>query len=391
MKLTGQFVRRAVCPEGKIEIVYWDDSRKGLGLRVHSKGTKTWICYFRHNRKQYKISLGHPPAVTVREARRLHAECMAKLDQGENPHDDAQPEPTMNDLALRYIDRHVKGLKRGHDIIGAIEKRILPRFGSLPVSAVRRLDVDKLHKDIGKDYPVQANRILAYLSGMFNFAKKMGILPAGAENPAAFVEKFPEKKRTVWVTPEVMTKLLEALQSEDVLARAAILLFRTTGLRHRELIHRRWEDVDWEHKILNLADTKSGRPFMAPLSDAALEILKGIPRVYGNPYIFPGRHEGQPLREFPRRALQRIRQHVGMQIRVHDLRRTFGSWLANSGVSLKVIAGLLNQSTQSVTDSVYAQLANDPLRQAASVVGEKLQQIVVGDTIRRIVATEENK
>ncbi|MFB3787758.1 MAG: tyrosine-type recombinase/integrase [bacterium] len=380
MKLTDRFIRNVSCPAGSIEKVYWDDRRRGLGLRVHAQGTKTFIIHYRYKGKQYKISLGHPPEMSVRQAHSRYSEFMLNLDRGKNPKEEVVAnEISMGDLVYTYLDRHARMLKSGPAQKWALEKWVVPRWGEWPASSIRRLDVDELHKEIGRTSPVMANRLVSLLHVIFSFAKKWGVLKTSEENPATFIERFPEKKRTVWVVPEDMDKLIRALEPENVLIRAAILLYLTTGLRNRELVRRRWEDIDWERKILILTETKSKRPFLLPLSDAALEILKGIPRFLGNPYIFPSNKKGRPWTQFPRNALLRIRSRIGMNITVHDLRRTYGSWLASSGISLKIIAGLLNQTSQSITDSVYSQLANDPLREAASIVGEKIRQIAEGE------------
>jgi hypothetical protein len=140
-----------------------------------------------------------------------------------------------------------------------------------------------------------------------------------------------------------MPVFIHALEAEDnEYARHGLWLLLLTGLRMRELLKARWEDIDWETGTLFIGLTKNGEPLLAPLSDPALARLKAIPRVADNPYIICGQTRGHPLTGL-RRPLERIVQRAGLpSIRVHDIRRTVGSWLAQAGVSLHLIGDVLN-------------------------------------------------
>jgi integrase len=60
-----------------------------------------------------------------------------------------------------------------------------------------------------------------------------------------------------------------------------------TGARLREILDARWDQVDIERGVIFLADSKTGRKPVY-LSSAAIEVLAGLPRIEGNPYIVPG-------------------------------------------------------------------------------------------------------
>jgi len=146
-----------------------------------------------------------------------------------------------------------------------------------------------------------------------------------------------------------------------------------TGLRKSELLNSRCADVDWNHEELTIQDTKNGRPHHLPLSSAALALLRQLPRQEGNPFVFPGREDGKNLVNIDK-AWRRIRTEAGVpDVRLHDLRRTVGSWLAQSGNSLHLIGRVLNHRTASTTQ-VYARFGNDQVRDAL----ESLDQNILG-------------
>ena len=85
-------------------------------------------------------------------------------------------------------------------------------------------------------------------------------------------------------------------QEDNDYARHGIWLLLLTGLRCNELLKAKWEDIDWDMGTLFIGLTKNGEPLLAPISEAAMERLKIIPRTSDNPYIICGRLRGQYLR-----------------------------------------------------------------------------------------------
>ena len=117
--------------------------------------------------------------------------------------------------------------------------------------------------------------------------------------------------------------------------------------------------------------TKNGEPLLAPISDAAMDRLRVIPRISDNPYIICGRLPGQYLRSLGdpfRRALKR----AGLvNLRIHDLRRTVGSWLAQDGQSLHLIGDVLNHRDPKTTAG-YAYFQTKQRRDALTGHGSRV-------------------
>ena len=270
-------------------------------------------------------------------------------------------------------ERHAKIHKKSwQDDQRAINKYILPRWANHKVRNLRRSDVALMHHQVGRIYPYAANRLLEVISKMFELAKVWGFLDDGAINPARGIPRFKEESRDRYITPEELPRLAEALDNEpNLYARFAIWLYLLTGLRKSELLNCQWDDIDWDGEEISIRDTKNGRPHYLPLSSPAMTLLRQLPRHVGNPHIFPGRESGQHIVNIDK-AWRRIRRAADIEdVRLHDLRRTVGSWLAQSGNSLHLIGRVLNHRTPSTTQ-IYARFANDQVRDALEALGKNL-------------------
>jgi len=136
------------------------------------------------------------------------------------------------------------------------------------------------------------------------------------------------------------------------------------GPRRGELLCARWPDVDLAARTWRLPTTKAGRPHLLPLPTPAVTILESLPSRDQADWLFPSPAAASGHLEEPKKAWQRIRDRAQVpDVRVHDLRRTLGSWLAASGYGLPLIGRVLNH-TQPATTAVYARLDLEPVRQA---------------------------
>jgi integrase len=267
------------------------------------------------------------------------------------PKDTLKAAGTVKSLAEAYIGRHAK-LKKGTwaDDEAYLARHLLPRFGSRLALAITTDDMATLHAEIGSKHPYAANRLLEIVRKMYNLGRKWGLVPIDKANPASGVERFPETKRRRFVTPDELPQLSNAIEQEfDEYVRHAIWLLLLTGLRRGELLNAKWSDIDWKQRTLSIPKTKNGEALLAPLSHAAIARLKVVPRMQENPYIICGRKAGQPLVNL-NDAWNRIRAAAGLHdLRIHDLRRTVGSWLVRDGASLHLVGSVLNHKDQKTT------------------------------------------
>jgi integrase len=208
-------------------------------------------------------------------------------------------------------------------------------------------------------------------------------------NPTRRVKHFPVQSRQRFLTETELARVGEVLSeaekdgSEDPYALAAIRLLIFTGCRRDEILGARWAWVDIERGILNLPDSKTGaKPVL--LSPAAIEVLTNLEQVEGNPFIIVGARAGQRWVNL-RKVWVRIRERAGLkpeiltngkvqQVRLHDLRHSFASLLADGGASLTMIGKLLGHSNPQTT-ARYAHLTDDPLRRLSADIGDRIAKV----------------
>lgn len=368
--------------KGKQWCVAWDITMPGFGIRVHPGERKVFILRYRtpggrRGRKRF-LTLGPYGTLTLDQARKLARQHLGEVVKGEDPVEQrrkARQGETIRDLCEAYLVRHASRKRSARDDRRRIEQQIIPTWGQRKVESLTRADVAALHNKIGQHAPYEANRVVALLSKMCELARRWGFVPENAANPARGIDKFREQKRDRWVTPEELPRLAAAImQDPNLYVRAAIWLYLLTGVRKMELLKARWDDVDFGRSELRLGETKAGRIHYVPLSPPTLALLRALPREEGNPYLLPGAKAGHHLVNIEK-SWRRVRKIAGVEdVRLHDLRRTVGSWLAEAGNSLPLIGRILNHSDPKTT-AIYAHLRDDPARRALAEHAERITAI----------------
>jgi integrase len=361
----------------KHQCVYWDEAFESFGVRVYPSGRRTYVCSYRINRRKRLAKLGRVDAITLDQARRKAQSYLGRVANNEDPQsalDALKSAPTVAQLAKAYVEGHARPKKkswRGDESI--LRRNLLREFGTRPAHQLTSAELTAVHVRIGAKHPCAANELLNVVRKMYNWGKAPArMIGKDVENPAVGIQHFPKRRRRRFITTVEMPRFIVALEREDSeYARHGIWMLLLTGLRMREMLRARWSDVDWEMGTLFIGLTKNGEPLLAPLSDAALARLKVIPRIAGNPYIICGHKPGDCFKNLGP-ALKRVRLRAGLEnLRVHDLRRTVGSWLAQGGTSLHLIGDVLNHQDPSTTAG-YAYFQTQHRREALSGHADKV-------------------
>lgn len=401
----------------------WDKKLKGFGVRVTERRNdagevrrrKTFLIGYRPRgtRQFRRMVLGVFGPMTVEQARTEALRNLSSISSGEDPLDDrraVRKERTVRDLGedfLAEVSDHRKPTT-AYEYRRLWKKHVIPSIGTKKVAVVPGDEVRRLHSAL-KRTPYVANRVAALLGAFFTYAARQGVLPL-QENPARGIKLYRESSRERFLTPEEFARLGEALtraENEGLptapehrkkprsdeggkqrprsagapvkanpFAVAAIRLLALTGCRESEIRSLRWDAVDIERGYLRLKDTKTGKS-NRPLPQSAVDVLNGLTRIEGTPYVLPGARPGTHLREIDR-VWCAVRHAAELDdVRLHDLRHSYASVPAGSGESLLIVRSLLGHKRVATTER-YAHLGDDPVKRAAERTSSSIASWLAG-------------
>jgi integrase len=291
--------------------------------------------------------------------------------------------PTVEEVVREYLERHAKRKKRSwREDRRMLERDVLPRWGGRRARDVSARDVRLLLDSIvDRGAPIQANRTLAVVRRMFNWAAApdRAMVPQG-HNPCRGLERpAPERQRERVLSAEELRSLWRALEAESFEVASLFRLYVLTAQREAEVRTMRWVDVDlvagwW---TIPAARAKNGRAHRVPLSPPAVAVLRAMD-VGRSAWVFPGRGTSG-CRGRPYKAMHRLRRASGVaDFTPHDLRRTAASHMTSMGVSRLTVSKLLNHAERGVT-AVYDRYGYDQEKmEAVALWGRRMEEIVEG-------------
>jgi integrase len=281
-----------------------------------------------------------------------------------------QKEITLNGLWEKYLDwakEHKKTWQTDAYLYG---KHLQPRFGEKTLTDIAPLDIERLKSELrkgrtqhGKPFAnASIKHVLVLFKHLFNLAIKWNVFEG--TNPVSRVE-FPKlnNARTDFLSTEQINDLLDVLDTWPFQESSNIIrLLLFTGWRRSEVFALRWQDIDFENRMVTHRNPKPGKSVTVPVSEQVLGILMGIDRI--NEYVFPGR-DGKMRVDF-KQPWARIRKAAGLpdSITLHLLRHTFASHLVMAGESLFTVGRLLGHRNTSTT-ARYSHLSDSHMQDAA--------------------------
>ena len=377
-KLTEATVA-ALAIDGRDRLVF-DDRQPGFGLRITPVGTKIFVAQGRTAGKKRRVTVGLHPTVTVAQAREAALQALADMRRGGDPIVErkarvqaaAAGEMTVAELGEKWLADHVRPKLKpftATEYERLFVQRIVPALGHLPVVRISRDDVVQLHVSMAKT-PRRANYAVTILRTLLNFGIDLGLRPPGS-NPARKIKQFRERMHERFLSEIEIGKAAEGIAIAEregkigVHGAAGLRLALLTGARSGEVTATQWKHIDWERKIIRLPDSKNNAPRTVHLSDAALDVLKSVPRV--GRFVIAGTKPDAPYQNLSR-AWILARAFVGLEdVRLHDLRHSYASLAAGRGVSLQTIGKLLGHRRVATT-ARYSHLCVD----ATAAVNDEL-------------------
>lgn len=365
-------------------VMYFDTEIPGFVLEHRDSGGATYYFRYRDSGATVRMCrLGRIQDKPLAEARARAYQMREILTEGGDPQEAERAtghRMTLMDFATeRYLPfaQATKRSWRNEECL--IRRHIFPRFGSEYINRIRRADITDWHVKLrAKGYkPATANLTLVLLRIMFNCAIRWDLLPQGA-NPTRDIKLFEaNNQRQRYLSKEEMIRLLNELEvNRNRQACTAIRLLLLTGARKREILHAKWEDVDFVQRLLRVPLSKSGKYRFIPLSGHAVKLIRGIERNSDSPYLFVTPKTGRAPNSLAN-CWQTIKENARLgDLRIHDLRHSFASFLINNGRSLYEVQRILGHA-DSKTTMRYAHLSQASLLDAADIVGHVIESVSV--------------
>ena len=381
LDLTQAFVKKTKVPESLNSIDHYDERMPGLLLKVLPSGRKTYYIRYKNPKKvNCQRKIGNAEILSLSQARALARRKLAEVAMGEDPFKDAplNLSPTLEAFAENDYIPYVKTYKKSWEMdISRIRNHLLPYFGTMRMKDIEKRDVVQLINDQLPDYkPGSINRVIILLRYMFNLAIKWEI-EGVFRNPTAGIPLLKENNQVErFLSAEEAKALLTAIKaSKNPMLQHIVSMLILTGARKREVLDAKWEDFDMERTSWRIPNTKAGKARIVPLSDTATALLMKLRKKKRSPYAF-----ANPITLKPYKSIyyswHTARKEAGLDdVRIHDLRHSFASFLVNAGRSLYEVQTLLGH-TQIKTTQRYAHLSTTSLRAASNEVSLAVPELI---------------
>lgn len=371
---TKIFIESLKIPKAGQRSYYKDTKVNGLEIMVTSSGHKSFKVSKKKEGKFIRITLGKYPDLSIENARKKALEVNNQIAQGVNPNEERnqlRKEMIFGDLFDLYMERYSKKIKSSWKYDEREVNKFLGHWFKRKISSIKNYEIRLLHEKIRDNNGLyQANRLLERARAIYNKAIEWGYK---GENPANNIKKFKEKSRDRFIQPDELPRIFKALElEENEIARDYIYISLYTGARKGNILEMRWDEINFTTQEWRIPKTKNGDAMTVPLIKEAIDIIIG--RKKGNAklelkelsqkFVFPSKLSASGHLADPKKAWQRVLSLAEIEnLRLHDIRRTLGSYQVMTGASLPIIGKSLGHKSTQATQ-VYSRMNLDPVRQS---------------------------
>jgi integrase len=360
MKLTTASIRTIAPVPPKTDIIEFDDTVPGFGVRARAGGSKVYVVQYAIGEKTRRMSLGKVELQGVDKARDKAKDILAAVRMGQDPAGEKQRDRTAAADTFKTVAERFLSFQKAHG--GPTGQGLRPRsyddierhlivhgktLHGLLLGKIQRQDIASVISAVrAKGAAVTANRVRATTSSFFSWAISEGLVD---HNPVTGTLRTEEKSRKRVLSPDELRLIWNSLEDDHF--GAIIKLLALTGQRAAEISGLKWSELQDDAFVLPPERTKNGREHTIPLSGPAQAIIAAQPRRQANngklrDLIF-GYADG-PFSGWTnsRDALnKRIEKVTGQPLphwQPHDLRRSFATHAGKLGIQPHVIEAILN-------------------------------------------------
>ena len=373
IKFSKQSIDNLVCSKPRSRLFYRDSSCRGLCIEVRVSGGKTYYLSYRDERGRQRLyKLANADDVSPKQAQQLCDRARNRIAMGENlvaQRQEMRSSMTMseffNDRYLPYIKSYKRSWSTDESVF---RNHVAPVLGDSFMDATTNDDVARVLSRASQLLSAATvNRVLVLMRYMFNLARRWHITGV-VSNPTdqQKLKKLSNHRERFLTETETHQLLKSVNQSPNRMLKYIVPFLLLTGARKREVLDARWCDMDIHRKSWRIPMTKSGRARHVPLSQAALELLERLSKKSHGEWVFANPKTGKPYVSIFC-SWHTARTLVGLEdVRIHDLRHSFASFLVNAGCSLYEVQKILGHSSVSMTQR-YSHLSQESLLRAASM------------------------
>lgn len=375
------------CPAdaGSKEVEYSDQEISGLRLQINRQGRKFFLFRYQIAGRKRAMKVGGYPEVSIDDARQKVIEWRALLIKGIDPQEQREEERkiglTFGQFWTDYLLPHIKATKRSAKAdISRVTNHILPDFKDREMAKITPLELQKFHNDKRATLsPASCNRVFEIIRRSYNLGIYWRLLPESA-NAARGIKLFQENnRRERYLSQEELQKLMLALDGAANQTMADVFrMLLATGCRKNEILQLRFDQLRLDRREIFIPNPKSGKGRHVVLNDVAFEILQRRRPIPGNPFVFPGKAEGQPINN-PAKAWRAVLLAAGIDpatTTLHTLRHTHASYLVGVA-SMREIASILGHA-DIATSQRYAHVDNSRLQLVSSHVADLMRAAANG-------------
>lgn len=322
----------------------------GLYLEVdppsgNKPGPKRWVLRLVAQGRRRDMGLGSVELVTLAEARDEAIRWRRVARDGGDPIAERRKQRAVTDTptfaaAARQVHReHAPSWRNdvhARQWIQTLETYAFPVFGDRRVDLVDSADVLRCLSPIWLDKAETARRTRKRIGTVLDWAKAKGFrtganaiddVRAGLGLPKQKAARGNHAAMPYDDVPGFIRELREADAGEAT--RLALEFLIVCASRTGEVIYAKPGEIDLKAKVWTVpADRmKSGREHRVPLPPRAVEIAeRALQLSNGSGYLFPGRHDGDPLSNM---AMLMLLRRLGRKYTAHGFRAAFATWRAD--------------------------------------------------------------